>query len=69
MRIRIKRKINEGWRDSSWRFQDKKVTIGDIIDYIGDKIIEINPCIIKLLMIPTNRMGEGRPGFYPNEIH
>ena len=43
MRIRIKRKINEDWRDTSWRFQDKKVTIGDIIDYIGDKIIEINP--------------------------
>ena len=34
--------ITEDWRDTSWENDDKKVTIGDVIDYLGDKTVDIN---------------------------
>ena len=34
--------ITEAWRDTSWENDDEKVTIGDVIDYLGDKTVDIN---------------------------
>ena len=34
--------ITEDWRDTSWENDDEKVTIGDVIDYLGDKTVNIN---------------------------
>ena len=34
--------ITEDWRDTSWETDDEKVTIGDVIDYLGDKTVDIN---------------------------
>ena len=34
--------ITEDWRDTSWENDDEKVTIGDVIDYLGDKTVDIN---------------------------
>ena len=34
--------IIEDWRDTSWENDDEKVTIGDVIDYLGDKTVDIN---------------------------
>ena len=37
-----RRYITEDWRDTSWETDDEKVTIGDVIDYLGDETIDIN---------------------------
>ena len=34
--------ITENWRDTSWENDNEKVTIGDVIDYLGDKTVDIN---------------------------
>ena len=34
--------INEDWRDTSWETDDEKVTIGDVVDYLGDKTIDVS---------------------------
>ena len=34
--------IAEDWRDTSWETEDEKVTIGDVIDYLGDETVDIN---------------------------
>ena len=34
--------ITEDWRDTSWETDDEKVTIGDVVDYLGDKTVDIN---------------------------
>ena len=34
--------ITEDWRDTSWQTDDEKVTIGDVVDYLGDKTVDIN---------------------------
>ena len=34
--------ITENWRDTSWENDDEKVTIGDVIDYLGDKTVDVN---------------------------
>jgi len=34
--------ITEDWRDTSWETDDDKVTIGDVIDYLGDETVDIN---------------------------
>ena len=34
--------ITEDWRDTSWESNDEKVTIGDVVDYLGDKTVAIN---------------------------
>jgi len=34
--------ITEDWRDTSWESNDEKVTIGDVVDYLGDKTVDIN---------------------------
>ena len=34
--------IKEDWRDTSWETDDDKVTIGDVVDYLGDETVDIN---------------------------
>jgi len=34
--------ITEDWRDTSWETDDKKVTIGEVVDYLGDETVDIN---------------------------
>jgi len=34
--------ITEDWRDTSWQNDDEKATIGDVIDYLGDKTVDID---------------------------
>ena len=37
-----KRMLGENWKDTSWEDDDGKITIGDIIDYIGDNVRNIS---------------------------
>jgi len=32
----------ENWRDTSWETDNDKVTIGDVVDYLGDETVNIN---------------------------
>ena len=34
--------ITEDWRDTSWETDDEKVTIGDVVGYLGDETVDIN---------------------------
>ena len=34
--------VTEDWRDTSWETDDEKVTIGDVVDYLGDETVDIN---------------------------
>ena len=34
--------VTEDWRDTSWETDDKKVTIGDVVDYLGDETVDVN---------------------------
>ena len=34
--------ITEDWRDTSWETDDEKVTIGDVVDYLGDETVDVN---------------------------
>ena len=34
--------ITEDWRDTSWETDEDKVTIGDVIDYLGDEAVDVN---------------------------
>ena len=34
--------ITEDWRDTSWEADDEKVTIGEVVDYLGDETVDIN---------------------------
>ena len=34
--------VTEDWRDTSWKTDDDKVTIGEVVDYLGDETVDIN---------------------------
>ena len=34
--------LNEDWRETSWEADDEKVTIGDVVDYLGDETVDVN---------------------------
>ena len=34
--------VTEDWRDTSWKTDDDKVTIGEVVDYLGEKTVDIN---------------------------
>ena len=34
--------ITEDWRDTSWENDDEKVTIGDVLDYLEDAVVDID---------------------------
>ena len=37
-----KRMLGENWEDTSWEDDDGKITIRDILDYIGDNVRNIS---------------------------
>ena len=50
--------ITEDWRDTSWETDDGKVTIGQIVDYLGDETVDIN--VGELIeQLPTLPVGGG----------
>ena len=34
--------ITEDWRDTSWKDDGEEVTIGEVVDYLGDETVDIN---------------------------
>ena len=52
--------ITEDWRDTSWRNDDEKVTIGDVIDYLGDKTVDINVLELSQQLPPLPTQGAER---------
>jgi len=34
--------LNEDWRDTSWESDDEKVTVRDVVDYLGDDTVDVN---------------------------
>ena len=34
--------ITEDWQNTSWQNDDEKATIGDVIDYLGNKTVDID---------------------------
>jgi len=32
----------ENWRDTSWETDDEKVTIEDVVDYLGNETVDVN---------------------------
>jgi len=34
--------IAEDWRDTSWEDDGEKITIGDVVDYLGDETVDLN---------------------------
>jgi hypothetical protein len=50
--------ITEDWRDTSWGTDEEKVTIGDVVDYLGDETVDIN--VGELIeQLPTLPVGGG----------
>ena len=41
------RDTSQDWRETSWDTGGEKVTIGDVVDFIGDKTVDLN--ILRLL--------------------
>ena len=52
--------ITEDWRDTSWQTDDDKVTIGDVVDYLGDKTIDINVLELSQQLPPLPTRGAER---------
>ena len=34
--------LNEDWRATSWEADDEKVTIGQVVDYLGDETVDVS---------------------------
>lgn len=52
--------LAENWRDTSWENDDEKVTIGDVIDYLGDKTVDINVLELSQQLPPLPTQGAER---------
>jgi uncharacterized ParB-like nuclease family protein len=52
--------VTEDWRDTSWKSDDEKVTIGDVIDYLGDETIDINVLELSQQLPPLPTRGAER---------
>jgi uncharacterized ParB-like nuclease family protein len=52
--------ITEDWRDTSWQNDDEKATIGDVIDYLGDKTIDIDVLELSQQLPPLPTRGAER---------
>jgi uncharacterized ParB-like nuclease family protein len=52
--------IAEDWRDTSWETDADKVTIGDVVDYLGDKTIDINVLELSQQLPPLPTRGAER---------
>ena len=51
-------KVN--WRDTSWKTDDEKVTIGDVVDYLGDETVNINVLELSQQLPPLPTRGAER---------
>jgi hypothetical protein len=52
--------ITEDWRDTSWETDDEKVTIGDVVDYLGGETTDINVLELSQQLPPLPTRGEKR---------
>ena len=48
--------ITEDWRDTSWETDDEKVTIEDVVDYLGNETVDVNVLVLsqQLPPLPTH---------------
>jgi hypothetical protein len=53
--------ITEDWRDTSWKNDEDEVTIGEVVDYLGDKTVDINVREL-VTKLPTLPIGGGDVG-------
>ena len=52
--------IIEDWRDTSWKTDDEKITIEDVIAYLGDKTVDINVLELSQQLPPLPTRGPER---------
>ena len=52
--------LTEDWRDTSWETDKEKVTIGDVVDYLGDKTVNINVLELSQQLPPLPTRGAER---------
>ena len=52
--------ITEDWRDTSWETDEEKVTIGDVVDYLGDETVDVNVLELSQQLPPLPTRGAGR---------
>ena len=52
--------LTEGWRDTSWETDDEKVTIGDVVDYLGDETEPLNVQSLSQQLPPLPTRGAKR---------
>ena len=52
--------VTEDWRDTSWKTDDDKVTIGEVIDYLGDETVDINVLELSQQLPPLPTRGAER---------
>ena len=52
--------LNEDWRDTSWEDDAGKVTIGDVVDYLGDETVDINVLELSQQLPPLPTRGAER---------
>ena len=46
----FKQTIKEDWKDTSWEDDEIKITIGDIVDYIGNTVVDIPISYLKKVL-------------------
>ena len=52
--------ITEDWRDTSWETDEEKVTIGDVVDYLGDETVDVNVLELSQQLPPLPTRGAER---------
>jgi len=52
--------ITEDWRDTSWETDDEKITIGDVVDYLGDETVDIDVLELSQQLPPLPTRGAER---------
>ncbi len=52
--------VTEDWRDTSWENDDKKVTIGDVLDYLEDAVVDIDVLELSQQLPPLPTQGAER---------
>ena len=52
--------LKEDWRDTSWETDDEKVTIGDVVAYLGDETADVNVLELSQQLPPLPTRGAKR---------
>ena len=52
--------ITEDWRATSWENDDEKVTIGDVLDYLEDAVVDIDVLELSQQLPPLPTKGAER---------